>query len=65
MLCTFYFVILSHISAPYSTHNHNSFFGDITPRVQASILQMHPDCTIVADEAALKLVDEKFPGAVK
>lgn len=43
----------------------DSFFGDITPRVQASILQMHPDCVIVADDAALKLIDEKFPGAVK
>lgn len=43
----------------------DSFFGDITPRVQASILQIHPDCTVVADEAALKLIDEKFPGAVK
>lgn len=43
----------------------DSFFGDITPQVQASILQMHNDCVVVADEAALKLVDEKFPGAVK
>lgn len=43
----------------------DSFFGDITPQVQASILQMHNDCVVVADEAALKLVDKKFPGAVK
>ena len=43
----------------------DSFFGDITPQVQASILQMHNDCVVVADEAALNLVDEKFPGAVK
>lgn len=27
--------------------------GPVTPRVPASILQMHPDVTIVADEAAL------------
>lgn len=30
-----------------------SFFGPITPEVPASVLQMHPDVTIVADEAAL------------
>jgi len=28
-------------------------FGDITPRVPGSILQLHPDFTIVADEEAL------------
>lgn len=33
-----------------------AFFGPITPKVQASILQLHPDVTIVADEAALSLV---------
>lgn len=31
----------------------NAFFGPVTPRVPASILQMHPDVTLVADEAAL------------
>ena len=30
-----------------------AFFGPITPKVQASILQLHSDVTIVADEAAL------------
>lgn len=30
-----------------------SFFGPVTPEVPASILQMHPDVTVVADEAAL------------
>lgn len=34
----------------------NSFFGPITPQVQGSILQLHPDVTVVADEAALSLV---------
>lgn len=33
-----------------------AFFGPITPRVQASVLQLHPDVTVVADEAALSLV---------
>lgn len=30
-----------------------AFFGPVTPDVPASILQMHPDVTLVADEAAL------------
>ena len=33
-----------------------SFFGPVTPQVPASILQFHPDVTVVADEAALSLV---------
>lgn len=33
-----------------------AFFGPITPAVQASVLQLHNDVTIVADEAALALV---------
>lgn len=35
-----------------------AFFGPVTPQVQASILQMHPDFTLVADEEALKLIGE-------
>lgn len=30
-----------------------AFFGPITPQVPASVLQLHPDVTIVGDEAAL------------
>ena len=33
-----------------------AFFGPVTPQVPASILQRHPDVTLVADEAALSLV---------
>ena len=33
----------------------NAFFGPVTPKVPGSILQMHPDVTVVADEAALSL----------
>lgn len=33
-----------------------AFFGAITPEVQASVLQLHNDVTIVADEAALSRV---------
>lgn len=32
---------------------NKSFFGPVVPHVPASILQMHPDVTLVADEAAL------------
>ena len=30
-------------------------FGLITPKVPASILQLHPNCTVIADEAACSL----------
>lgn len=33
-----------------------AFFGPITPAVQASVLQLHNDVTIVADEAALSFI---------
>ena len=32
-----------------------SFFGPVTPEVPASVLQFHPDVTLICDEAA-------FPG---
>lgn len=34
------------------------FFGPISPRAPGSILQLHPDFTLVADEAALSLVKD-------
>ena len=34
----------------------DAFFGPVTPQVPASILQYHPDFTLVADEAALSLL---------
>ncbi len=33
-----------------------AFFGPVTPRVPASILQLHKDFTLVADEAALSRI---------
>ena len=33
----------------------DSFFGPVTPKVPASVLQFHRDVTVVADEAALSL----------
>mgnify|MGYP002615236286 FL=1 len=38
---------------------YKSLYGPITPNVPASILQLHPDVTVVADEDALKLIREK------
>ena len=32
---------------------HKALFGPITPQVPASVLQLHNDVTLVADEAAL------------
>lgn len=38
---------------------YDSFFGPVTPGVPASILQLHNDCTVIADEAALSLIRTK------
>ena len=35
-----------------------AFAGPITPEMPASILQLHPDVTLVADEAALSKLKE-------
>ncbi len=38
---------------------YDSFYGPITPSVPGSILQLHNNVTVVADEAALSLILEK------
>ena len=38
---------------------YDSFFGPVNPHVQASILQLHRDAIIIADEDALSLAREK------
>lgn len=38
---------------------YESFFGPITPNVPASILQLHHDCIVIADEEALAVIREK------
>lgn len=43
---------------------YRSLFGPITPAVPASILQLHNDVTVVADELALKVIREKCPDAI-
>lgn len=35
-----------------------AFFGPVTPQVPASILQLHKEFTLIADEAALKYIEE-------
>jgi len=37
---------------------YDSFFGPITPRVPASILQLHSDVIIIADKPALQLIHQ-------
>ena len=37
---------------------YRSLFGPVTPAVPASILQRHPDVTVVADQAALSKIQE-------
>ena len=37
-----------------------AFFGPVTPEVPASILQLHRNVTIVADEAALSKVPKEI-----
>ncbi|WP_195984467.1 glucosamine-6-phosphate deaminase [Clostridium sp. D33t1_170424_F3] len=43
---------------------YQSLFGPITPEVPASILQVHPDVTVVGDEAAMAVIREKCPSAI-
>lgn len=38
---------------------YDTVYGPIDPKVQASVLQLHPDTIIVADEAALSIIREK------
>ena len=38
----------------------DAFFGPITPKVPASVLQLHNDVTLVADEAALSKIPASF-----
>lgn len=39
--------------------------GPITPAVPASVLQLHPDVVVVADEAALRIIREKCPSSLR
>ena len=37
---------------------NRAFFGPVTPQVPASILQMHPDVTVICDEAAYSKISK-------
>ena len=37
---------------------HQVFFGSVKPEVPGSILQFHPDVTVICDEAAARFVEE-------
>ena len=37
-----------------------AFFGPITPQVPASILQLHPEVTVVGDEAAFAKIADRI-----
>ena len=37
----------------------DAFWGPVTPQIPASILQLHPDFTLVADEKALAMVNQE------
>lgn len=39
---------------------YDAFCGPVTPKMPASILQLHPDFVLVADEEALSLVGDKL-----
>jgi glucosamine-6-phosphate deaminase len=43
---------------------YRSLFGPVTPKVPASILQLHDNLTVVADEEALYVILSKCPEAV-
>ncbi|MFC4805282.1 glucosamine-6-phosphate deaminase [Filifactor villosus] len=40
---------------------YKALFGPITPAVPASVLQLHPDVDVIADEKALKEVIQRMP----
>jgi len=41
-----------------------ALFGPITPQVPASILQLHPNVTVVADQEALAVILQKHPDQI-
>lgn len=43
---------------------YKALFGPITPKIPASILQLHNDLVVVADEAALSVIKEKNSGLI-
>ena len=52
--------------SPKAAILYQVLFGEVKPSVPASILQFHPDVTIIADEDASRIVRDKtgFGGTV-
>ena len=44
---------------------YRSFFGPITPQIPASILQLHPNVTVVAERDALEAIRAKAPEMIE
>ena len=42
-----------------------ALFGPVTPEVPASVLQLHRDVVVCADEAALSVISQKHPEAIE
>lgn len=49
-------VVLIAMGADKAQAIHDTVKGDVTPRVQASILRLHPNATILVDKAAASLL---------
>lgn len=52
-------IILIASGASKAQALRDTVLGPVTPKVPASILQVHPNCTIVADEEALTMIREE------
>lgn len=52
-------VVMIATGADKASIVRDSFFGPVTPRVPASILQFHSDVTLILDEAAASLLPEE------
>lgn len=57
-------IILVATGAAKSEILYEALFGPITPLVPASIIQLHPDVTVVADQEALSVILSKQPQQV-
>ena len=57
-------ILLAASGADKADILYRSFFGPITPQVPASVLQLHRDVTVIADEAAFSVIREKAPEAL-
>ena len=51
-------ILMSVTGADKAEILHQVFFGSVKPEVPGSILQFHPDVTVICDEAAARFVEE-------